>query len=57
MLQQLSHLWGYAPDADKPVDAGNCRNGVGGKTVLTEEWQLPFEWSVSPTCEWQLLVD
>lgn len=32
---KLSHHLGCAPGADKPEGAGNHRNGVSSKTVLT----------------------
>ena len=37
---ELSHHLGYSPGADKPADAGNHRNGVSGKTVLTDDGPL-----------------
>ena len=33
---EQSHLSGYPPGADKPDEASNHRNGVTGKTVLTD---------------------
>jgi len=40
---ELSHHLGYAPGADKPEDARNHRNGVSGKTVLTEDGPVRIE--------------
>jgi hypothetical protein len=40
---ELSHHLGYPPGADKPADAGNHRNGVSGKTVLTDDGPLRIE--------------
>jgi len=40
---ELSHHLGYPPGATKPEDAGNHRNGVSGKTVLTEDGPLRIE--------------
>ena len=40
---ELSHHLGYPPGADKPADAGNHRNGVSGKTVLTDEGPLRID--------------
>jgi transposase-like protein len=40
---ELTHHLGYAPGADKPMDAGNHRNGATGKTVLTEDGPLRIE--------------
>jgi transposase-like protein len=40
---ELTHHLGYAPGADKPMDAGNHRNGASGKTVLTEDGPLRIE--------------
>ena len=37
---ELSHHLGYPPGGDKPAEAGNHRNGITGKTVLTEDGQL-----------------
>jgi Transposase and inactivated derivatives len=39
---ELSHHLGYLPGAEKPTGAGNHRNGVSGKTVLTEDgpWRI-----------------
>ncbi len=34
---ELSHHLGYPPGTDKPENASNHRNGVSGKTVLTED--------------------
>jgi len=39
---ELSHHLGYWPGATKPEDAVNHRNGVSGKTVLTEDGPLRF---------------
>lgn len=40
---ELSHHLGYLPGADKPPDAGNHRNGVSGKTVLTDVGPLKID--------------
>jgi len=40
---ELSHHLGYPPGAGKPEDTGNHRNGVSGKTVLTEDGPLRIE--------------
>jgi transposase-like protein len=40
---ELTHHLGYAPGADKPIDASNHRNGATGKTVLTEDGPLRIE--------------
>ena len=40
---ELSHHLGYAPGADKPLEAKNHRNGASGKTVLTEDGPLRIE--------------
>ena len=40
---ELSHHLGYPPGGDKPVQAGNHRNGSTGKTVLTEDGPLRIE--------------
>jgi transposase-like protein len=40
---ELSHHLGYAPGADKPIEANNHRNGATGKTVLTEDGPLRIE--------------
>jgi transposase-like protein len=40
---ELSHHLGYAPGATKPEDAGNHRNGISAKTVLTEDGPLRIE--------------
>ena len=40
---ELSHHLGYPPGAEKPADADNHRNGVSGKTVLTEEGPLRID--------------
>ena len=40
---ELSHHLGYPPGATKPEDTGNHRNGVSGKTVLTEDGPLRIE--------------
>ena len=37
---ELSHHLGYPPGGDKPAEAGNHRNGITGKTVLTENGPL-----------------
>lgn len=40
---ELTHHLGYAPGADKPVEASNHRNGATAKTVLTEDGPLRIE--------------
>ncbi|CAB1368370.1 IS256 family transposase [Denitratisoma oestradiolicum] len=40
---ELSHHLGYPPGADKPPEAGNHRNGVSGKTVLTDDGPLKID--------------
>ena len=40
---ELSHHLGYLPGADKPQEAGNCRNGASAKTVLTDDGPLRIE--------------
>jgi putative transposase len=40
---ELTHHLGYPPGADKPGDAINHRNGVSGKTVLTEDGPLRID--------------
>jgi len=40
---ELTHHLGYAPGADKPIDASNHRNGATCKTVLTEDGPLRIE--------------
>ncbi|MFK0730451.1 MAG: IS256 family transposase [Gloeotrichia echinulata HAB0833] len=40
---ELTHHLGYAPGADKPIDASNHRNGATAKTVLTEDGPLRIE--------------
>lgn len=40
---ELSHHLGYPPGADKPGGAINHRNGVSGKTVLTDEGPLRID--------------
>jgi putative transposase len=40
---ELSHHLGYHPGADKPPDSGNHRNGVSGKTVLTDDGPLKID--------------
>ena len=40
---ELSHHLGYPPGTDKPENASNHRNGVSGKTVLTEDGPLRLE--------------
>jgi putative transposase len=40
---ELSHHLGYPRGATKPEDTGNHRNGVSGKTVLTEDGPLRIE--------------
>jgi len=41
--QGRSHHLGYSPGADKPGDSANHRNGVSGKTVLTDDGPLRIE--------------
>jgi transposase-like protein len=40
---ELSHHLGYPPGADRPPDTGNHRNGVSGKTVLTDDGPLKID--------------
>ena len=40
---ELSHHLGYPPGTDKPEDTSNHRNGVSGKTVLTEDGPVRIE--------------
>ena len=40
---ELSHHLGYLPGAEKPVDGVNHRNGLTGKTVLTEDGPLRID--------------
>ena len=40
---ELSHHLGYPPGADKPPEVGNHRNGVSGKTVLTDDGPLKID--------------
>lgn len=40
---ELSHHLGYPPGGDKPAEAGNHRNGVSAKTVLTDGGPLRIE--------------
>jgi putative transposase len=40
---ELSHHLGYAPGAEKPAEVSNQRNGVSGKTVLTDDGALRIE--------------
>jgi transposase-like protein len=40
---ELSHHLGYPPGTDKPVGNANHRNGVSGKTVLTDDGPLRIE--------------
>ncbi len=40
---ELTHHLGYAPGADKPVEASNHRNGATAKTALTEDGPLRIE--------------
>jgi transposase-like protein len=40
---ELSHHLGYPPGAEKPGEVGNHRNGVTGKTVLTEDGPLRID--------------
>ena len=40
---ELSHHLGYPPGAEKPGEIGNHRNGISGKTVLTEDGQLRID--------------
>lgn len=61
---ELSQYLGYPPGADKPGDANNHRNGVSGKTALTEDGPLRidtprdrqggFEPVLIPKHEWRL---
>jgi putative transposase len=39
---ELTHHLGYPPGTDKPEDTTNHRNGVSGKTVLTDDGPLPI---------------
>jgi hypothetical protein len=39
---ELSHHLGYPPGAPKPEAATNHRNGMSGKTVLTEDGPVPI---------------
>ncbi len=40
---ELSYHLGYPPGADKPPEVGNHRNGVSGKTVLTDDGPLKID--------------
>jgi putative transposase len=40
---ELSHHLGYAVGADKPAEVSNQRNGVSGKTLLTDDGPLRIE--------------
>jgi transposase-like protein len=40
---ELTHHLGYAPGGAKPEDTTNHRNGMGGKTVLTDDGPLALE--------------
>jgi putative transposase len=40
---ELTHHLGYPPGGDKPDDTTNHRNGVGSKTVLTDDGALTIE--------------
>jgi len=40
---ELSHHLGYPPGAEKPGDVGNHRNGITGKTVLTDDGPLRID--------------
>jgi len=40
---ELSHHLGYPPGTDKPAGNGNHRNGVSGKTVLTDDGPLRID--------------
>lgn len=40
---ELSHHLGYAAGADKPAEVSNQRNGVSGKTLLTDDGPLRIE--------------
>ena len=40
---ELSHHLGYPPGAEKPGEVGNHRNGISGKTVLTEDGPLRID--------------
>jgi transposase-like protein len=40
---ELSHPLGYSPGTDKPAGNANHRNGVSGKTVLTDDGPLRID--------------
>ena len=40
---ELSHHLGHTPGAGRPEDAGNHRNGSGGKTMVTDDGPLRLE--------------
>jgi transposase-like protein len=40
---ELSHHLGYPPGGERPGDVGNHRNGVSGKTVLTDDGPLKID--------------
>ena len=40
---ELSHHLGYPPGGNRPVEAGNHRNGASAKTVLTDDGPLRIE--------------
>jgi putative transposase len=40
---ELSHHLGYAAGAEKPAEVSNQRNGVSGKTLLTDDGPLRIE--------------
>lgn len=40
---EMSHHLGYSPEAAKPEEAGNHRNGRSAETVLTEDGPLRIE--------------
>lgn len=43
LTAELSHHLGYPPGADKPLEAGNYRNGTTSKTVLTDHGPLQID--------------
>ena len=40
---ELSHHLGYPPGGERPVEAGNHRNGASAKTVLTDDGPLRID--------------
>ena len=40
---ELTHHLGYPPGGDKPDETRNRRNGIGSKTVLTDDGPLPLD--------------